>query len=485
MPARMNPLHFDEVIETSLRYLDPHNLKTCRLVCRKWNELATKTLLQRTYLHNFYEEVQADNFKSLRVFISNYGVKSFRNLHVRGLSILKIYKDLGLIGPQVQKLKFYRMSFKSGKESAEELSDLLCQLPNLKCLHMDLNESTEKLFDEYSCFGSKAYSKFFKLKELQLRSFDSLNRRTLENLTKIPWQLAKLEVTIDNRVPMELIRSLLLKMSNTLTDLNICFSWSYEGYDYDVSNPTEDNWVVPTGLHNLQKLKIGADRGNDTELLSRSLVAALQLPQLKVLKLYGEAGEGVFGKMVFPKMWDLQSQSLKCLKFGSNFLDTSCFVRPISIWPNVKEITLYFPTLEVLANVLSSMENLERLHLELKNDKGIQWDTVLTGIKCLEGKTPEQQDLIPSTRGSIRYLRRLKSLKIEFPEFSPGFYFTDFFIYNGLMHLKELQYLHIRGEKFSDSALQDLRKVLRPLAQVNLVKCEIPDDYEYMKLVLP
>ena len=395
-----------QVIETAFRHLDPHGLKTCRLVCHKWNELATKELLERVFLHNFYEEVQADNCKSLRDFVARYGIKSFRNLHVRGLSILRVYKDLGLIGSQVERLKFYRMSFKSGKESAEELSDLLCLLPKLKCLHMDLNEATEKLFDEYSIYAPRTYHQLFKLKELQLRSFDSLNRRTIENLIKIPWQLTKLEVTIDNRVPIELMRTLLTKINATLTDLNLCFSYSYEGYDYDVSNPTEDNWIIPTSLFHLKKLKIGADRGNDPEILCRSLVTALQLPKLQVLKLYGEAGEGGFAKMVFPKMWDVQSTSLMSLKLGSNFLDTSCFVRPISIWPNVKELTLYFPSIEIIASVLSSMEKLEKLHLELKNDKGIQWDTVLTGIKCREGEEAgKQKELEPSSRASIRYLK--------------------------------------------------------------------------------
>jgi hypothetical protein len=479
----MNPLHLDEVIETTFKYLDSHSLKTCRLVCQKWNELATKALLEQAFLHNFYEDVQADDCKSLRDFIATYGIKSFRNLHIRGLSILNVYKALGLLGPQVEKLKFYRLSLKPGKESAEELSEILGSLPRLKCLHMDLNEYTEKLFDEYSCYGSNAYRELFRLQEIQLRSFDSLSRRTLENLIKIPWQLTKLEITVDNRVPTELIRALLTKMSSTLQNLNLYFSYSYEGYDYDVSNPTEDNWIVPTSLRSLRKLKIGADRGNDSQILARSLVAALQLPELRVLKLYGEAAEGVFGKMVFPKMWDIQSSSLECLKFGSSFYDTSCFTRPISIWPNIKEITLYFPALEVLASVLSTMENLEKLHLELKNDKGIQWDAVLTGIRCPRGDFKHrQEELIPSTRASVRNLRRLKSLKIEFPEFSPGFYFTDFFIYNGLMYLTELQYLYIRGEKFSEKALEDLRRTLRPLCQINLVKCEMPDDYEYMRL---
>ncbi|CAG7734188.1 unnamed protein product [Allacma fusca] len=475
MPSIKNPLYIDVVFEGVVKYLDAQSIKACRQVCRKWNEVSTKILLERVFFHNFYEQVHADNFESLSHFISSNCRKSFRNLHIRGLSILRVYKELNLIGPQVHKLKFYRTSFETEAESSRELCRLLEHLPNLQCLHMDLNDSTEKLFYGGRMFGVDVHKKFSQLKELQLRSFDSLNKRTLENLIKIPWQLNTFEVTIDNRVPIELMRVLLSKMNATLTELNICFAWSYEGYNYDLTNPTEDNWIIPTNLYHLKKLKIGADRGNDPQILCRSLVAALQLPRLKTLKLFGESIEGSFGKMIFPRLWDLQSKSLTSLKLGSNYWDTSCFVRPISVWPNVKEVTLYFPSLEIISSVFANMENLEKLHLELKNDMGIQWDSALTGIKMSDGDANNNQGRArPSSRASIRFLKSLKSLKIEFPEYSPGFFFTDFFIYHGLIHLKELQYLHIRGEKFSNKALQDLKKSMRPLASINLVNCEKP-----------
>jgi hypothetical protein len=178
--------------------------------------------------------------------------------------------------------------------------------------------------------------------------------------------------------------------------------------------------------------------------------------------------------MIFPRLWDLQSKSLTTIKLGNNYWDTSCFVRPISIWPNVKEVTLYYPSLEMISGVFANMEHLEKLHLELKNDKGIQWDSALTGIRMSDADANNNRAR-PSSRASIRFLKNLKSLKIEFPEYSPGFFFTDFFIYHGLIYLKELQYLHIRGEKFTTKGLQDLKSELRPLATVNLVKCDLAD----------
>jgi len=208
--------------------------------------------------------------------------------------------------------------------------------------------------------------------------------------------------------------------------------------------------------------------------------------------------------------WKYEEPTLEVLHLSCGAMDSSIFTQTPNPFRNLKELKLSCPSIKVIQEIFLRLDNLERLEMDelyetshctwgdlltRKDPKDIMpvdmrrrpivWDEVLTFHKKPEytlmyRMKPEplkETQEIPS----IRNLRNLKFLQLEFKKMLHYEKLSDFVIFHGLVYLKQLQHIKINRHAFSEEAIDYLRKNICQFAHLEFGTEDVEAEPDFLK----
>ncbi|CAG7730543.1 unnamed protein product [Allacma fusca] len=493
--SAVHPLYNHVILQSVFELLQVEDLKSCRQICKLWDDLATPPMLSKGVVSINAEDTE--NLDDLKVWMNSTPWESgfFRETKIKLFTNFvcdKIthnsYPNLHeILGPHT---KLFSVSHWWNDSRDLHLEDyehlLLHQCPNLEELSLPSTKNFKIAKDFLQCAVAKNNTIFLKLKVLtvtgetkpspkfwriinispELRTLKIYCELNQEYWNPFPYRkvwdermcnIKSIDVrsfgnesitddssdyfmtrkwTLENiTCEMYIVADTILRVcydniADTLQSLKITFfNKHYDDWSVD---KVHEGFLSPR-LTKFKHWSLGLDDHCSGPVYCRNLLTAISLPNLV---------------------------SFKMIPYEEECNDH---------WPN--ELELHTPTVEVVSQVLTKWTQLERLKMTLRDDFGVCWTSVLTGVQTLvmDSDNEENNYCIQSERAGLSNLKKLTSVEIvltskasniETADTDTKCYLNDNLIYSGLVQLPTIQNIFVKGHVFSPTAVDALRNAV-------------------------